>query len=342
MDRRAFLLTAVAAGTAAALEACAAPGTSTPTAGSTPAEAQTAAVTQGGTSVPSLSSLPVLQSAPPTLTPPSGGPPKVVDRLPGTGHNVALTIDDGVSPQVVAAYCDLARATGIRLTFFITGSYPSWTTNRDRIRPLVDSGQIQLGNHTWTHPALPRLTKAAATSEITRCERFLVNTFGVTGKPFLRPPYGARSATSDALAASLGYTTITMWYGSFGDSGLLKADVLLGEARKWLNAQSVVLGHANYPTVTTLYGQLVDLLRERALQTVTLDDVFYGPAGRQRRATLAPTAAVGDLTTGPQPTGAPTPLSSYPPGEDTMPAAGASPTATAAPTKANATATKRR
>lgn len=253
-----------------------------------------------------LSSLPVLQRGTPTLTPTAGGPPRLVDRLPGTGKNVALTIDDGVSPAVVGAYCDLARATGIRLTFFVTGSYPSWTTNRDKIRPLVDSGQIQLGNHTWTHPALPKLGSAAATAEITRCERFLVNTFGVTGKPFLRPPYGARSTSSDALAASLGYTTITMWYGSFGDSGLLKADVLLGEARKWLNAQAVVLGHANYPTVTTLYGQLVDLLRERALQTVTLDDAFYGAAGRNRVATLGPSASTGDLTPGPQPTGAPT------------------------------------
>lgn len=327
MDRRVFLLTAAAAGVAAALGACAgAGGPGAATAGSTPAQphpdppvgdggalqSDTAGAATSGVAAPDLGassvspSWPVLQTGAPSLTAPVGGPPKLIDRLPGIGQNVALTIDDGVSPQVVRAYCDLARATGIRLTFFVTGSYPSWTLNRDALRPLVDAGQVQLGNHTWTHPALTRLGPAAATSEITRCERFLVKTFGVTGKPFLRPPFGAHSTSSDALAAGLGYTAITMWYGSFGDSGLLTADVLLGEARRWLNAQAVVLGHANYPTVTTLYGQLVDLLRERALQTVTLDDAFYGPAGRPRAATPAATDDTRDLAPGPQPTGAPT------------------------------------
>lgn len=39
----------------------------------------------------------------------------------------------------------------------------------------------------------------------------------------------------------------------------------------------LLLGHANTPTVTQLYGQIVDILRERSLSTVTLDDVYFGP-----------------------------------------------------------------
>jgi hypothetical protein len=39
---------------------------------------------------------------------------------------------------------------------------------------------------------------------------------------------------------------------------------------------------ANLPTVIHLYGQIVDILRSRSLQTATLDDVFYAAAGRQR------------------------------------------------------------
>ncbi len=74
---------------------------------------------------------------------------------------MALTADDGTDSRVAKAYIDLARATGIRLTFFVTAAYPSWTEHRDDLRPLVDSGQIQLGNHTWTIPtcvASPRPT----------------------------------------------------------------------------------------------------------------------------------------------------------------------------------------
>ena len=50
-----------------------------------------------------------------------------------------------------AALTEFAKDTGVRLTYFVNGAYV-WTENRDLLRPLVDDGQIQLGNHTWSHP----------------------------------------------------------------------------------------------------------------------------------------------------------------------------------------------
>src|SRR5665647_2644987 len=41
-------------------------------------------------------------------------------------------------------------------------------------------------------------------------QKFLNNTFGVTGKPFMRPPYGARNSNVDSVAANLGYTSIML------------------------------------------------------------------------------------------------------------------------------------
>jgi hypothetical protein len=35
-----------------------------------------------------------------------------------------------------------------------------------------------------------------------------------------------------------------------------------------------VLAHANLPTITRCYDRLAELIAERDLQTVTLDDVF--------------------------------------------------------------------
>ena len=148
---------------------------------------------------------------------------------------------------------------------------------------LVESGQIQLANHTWTHPDLTTLSEGGIIDEITQCENLLRNTYGVTGAPFIRPPYGGRSSYTDSVCAKVGYTTTTMWYGSFGDSGQLTPEVLLGEAQKWLLAQHIVIGHANFPTVTSVYGQIIDILRQRSLQTATLDDVYFGP-GHNRHA----------------------------------------------------------
>jgi peptidoglycan-N-acetylmuramic acid deacetylase len=277
MDRRLFLLT-TAVGVASALGGCG--GSST---GAGAPEAEVPPASPPATTPGPAGALTVLQSGAPAMPGPSEPPGRLVDRLPSrVGNTVALTIDDGTDANVVHAYIDLAKATGIRLTFFVTAVYPSWTQHRDDLRPLVASGQIQLANHTWDHPNLRSKSPADVASQLNRCERFLNNTFGVTAKPFVRPPYGYHNAQTDAAAADAGFSTMVLWLGSLGDSSRLTEDQLLANAKQWLLAQHVVIGHANLPTVTHLYGQIVDILRSRSLQTATLDDVFYGAAGRQR------------------------------------------------------------
>jgi peptidoglycan-N-acetylglucosamine deacetylase len=201
-------------------------------------------------------------------------PGPLIDRLPGRGRTLALTVDDGVSSAVVEAYARFVQASGVRLTFFPNGAYPSWTEHKALLRPLVDSGQVQLGNHTWSHPNLLSCSDSEVAEQISRNERFLRDTFGVSGRPFLRSPFGAHSPRIDRLAAEHGYGVITTWYGSLGDSMLLPASELMANAREWLRPQSIVIGHANHPTVIHLFGQLLELIRQRSLQTVTLDDVF--------------------------------------------------------------------
>ncbi|MBN1091941.1 polysaccharide deacetylase family protein [Blastococcus sp. TML/M2B] len=206
------------------------------------------------------------------LPPPTG----VVTALPGEGDGLALTIDDGTSSEVVAAFAALAVDTGIRLTFFPNGCYRSWEENAATLRPLVESGQVALGNHTWSHPDLTTLDDAGVAEEITRNRDFLEATFGVR-TPFLRPPFGAHDGRTDRIAADLGHPTIAMWNGTLGDSRVLTGAELVGYAREWFTAQAIVVGHANHRSVTTVYGELLDLLRERRLRTVTLADVWAVP-----------------------------------------------------------------
>ena len=285
MQRRDFLL-ALAAGTTGCLSACTAASSASGPSPSAPPSTQaspsaSAPSSQTPSPTPSLSPL-HLQDGPPSLPAPPPAEPVITALPESVGNVVAITVDDGVDSSVVDAYLDFAKDSGVRLTFFVTGTYPSWTDNQAKLAPLVESGQVQLANHTWTHPDLTTLSEGAIIDELTQCENLLRNTYGITGAPFIRPPYGNRNSFTDSACAKMGYTTSTMWYGSFGDSGLLTEDVLLGEAQEWLLAQHIVIGHANFPTVTHLYGQIIDILRERSLMTATLDDVYFGP-GHNRR-----------------------------------------------------------
>ncbi len=201
-------------------------------------------------------------------------PPGVLTRLPGDGNQIALTIDDGTSTAVVAAFAQFCRDSGVRLTFFPNGVNPSWSVNAALLRPMVDSGQIQLGNHTWSHPKLTRIPLPQVADQLQRNADFLRNTYGTDGAPYYRPPYGLHNADVDRVAADQGYTTVALWSTTIGDSRPENATQLVGFATKNFQPQQIVLGHANLPAVTHTYAQLLDIIASRGLQTVTLSDVF--------------------------------------------------------------------
>jgi peptidoglycan/xylan/chitin deacetylase (PgdA/CDA1 family) len=230
------------------------------------------------TPAPTSTTATTTTSAPTSTTPPLPAtvpaPTGVITALPGQGNLLALTIDDGTSSEVVAAYTQFCADSGVRLTFFVNGVYRSWTDNAPALRPLVDSGQVLLANHTWSHPDVTTISSSALTDQITRNDAFLRSTYGAAPEPFFRPPYGHHNARTDRVAADLGHPTITLWEGSLSDSSVITEDFLLGQARLWFKPQHIVIGHANHPAVTHTYPQLLDIIHERALRTVTLADVF--------------------------------------------------------------------
>jgi peptidoglycan/xylan/chitin deacetylase (PgdA/CDA1 family) len=230
-------------------------------------------------SVPS----PVTPVLAPLLPPPNRGSRvvlpggAVLTKLPGNGDLLAWTVDDGADTDVVRLYTQFAKDTGVRLTYFVTGAYRSWTENAALLRPLVESGQIQLANHTWTHPDLTKLSTSQVADELGRTDAFLRNTYGVDAAPYFRPPYGYHNALVDGVAADLGYQVPTLWSGDLRDSAVLSEDQVVNMAYQSFVPQNIVIGHLNHPAITHVYGQLVDLIRSRRLRTVTLNDVFLRP-----------------------------------------------------------------
>ncbi len=257
MDRRAFL-TLLAAGTAVALAGCDALSQTNPV---------------PGTPKPD----PALPPPPPKsarLPVPIGAS---ITDFPGEGRSMALTIDDGTDPDVIAGYTEFCKRTGARITFFITSIYPGWRTHAEAIRPLVESGQIQLANHTYDHPYLTKISKSEIATQLSRCKEFMQNTYGVDGTPYYRPPFGAYNDTVTAVAADLGYTVQALWDGDISDHLILTPEQIIENARKYFREQTIVIGHANHPGVLGAYDGMADIVRERNLSMVTLDDIF-GPA----------------------------------------------------------------
>jgi len=93
-------------------------------------------------------------------------------------------------------------------------------------------------------------------------------------RSYLCAPQGHHDDRVDDLAASVGFTKILMWQGSFEDATLVPQQALLAAARTALLPGSIVLGHGNHPTVTHLFGQLQELITQRRLDPVTVDELL--------------------------------------------------------------------
>ena len=222
----------------------------------------------------------------PTLMPPYFPTPHLdripipggaIHGLPGEGNLVAFTIDDGASSEVVGAYAEFARRSGMRLTFFVTASYPSWTEHAAALRPMIESGQIQMANHTYSHPDFVKSSDARIREELERCGDFIRETFGVEAAPYFRPPYGNYDRRVLAAAASAGYAQAVHWYGSVGDSGPISDENMSMLIDRWFLPQHIVIGHANVGTVLTHFDEIAATIRDRGLQPITLDDLFVRP-----------------------------------------------------------------
>src|SRR4051794_12398847 len=151
MDRR-QLLTVLAVGS---LTACARRLGSTPAPLPAPAPHAVGDATQVPVAQVPVAQVPVALAAATQSPAPTTGAPLLVSELPEAARlagDVALTIDDGFNPETVAAYVEFATATGTHLTFNPNGMYaPIWDRHASALRPLIEAGQVQIGNHTFSH-----------------------------------------------------------------------------------------------------------------------------------------------------------------------------------------------
>jgi peptidoglycan/xylan/chitin deacetylase (PgdA/CDA1 family) len=190
-------------------------------------------------------------------------------------RQIALTVDDGFCAGCVTGYVEFVQRSGVHLTFSPNGLYQhAWAPHAAALRPLIAAGQIQIMNHTFNHPNLTRLPAGTIRQELTSNEAWIHRTFDTSTRPYFRPPYGFHNAKVDQAAASEGFNRTMLWDGSYSDSKLITPQFLLGQARKYLTPGVVLLGHANHPTVLGLFDQILDLIKQRELNPVTLDEMF--------------------------------------------------------------------
>jgi peptidoglycan/xylan/chitin deacetylase (PgdA/CDA1 family) len=100
---------------------------------------------------------------------------------------LAMTFDDGPSAEYTPRLLDMLKARHIKATFFLVGK--NVQAHPELVRRIIAEGH-EVGNHTWDHPQLSKLSDEQATNEIEKTQDAIRAACGVT-PTLLRPPYGA-------------------------------------------------------------------------------------------------------------------------------------------------------
>jgi peptidoglycan-N-acetylglucosamine deacetylase len=241
----------------------------------TPAKAATVA-----TGTPAAATGSASTAAPaklPPIAPARPGTAHVVSAGPASRKAVALTFDDGDCDACIGSLVRGVERTGAHVTFCPNGTYgTAWGHHAAAIRRLIAAGQVAICNHTFSHPDLRGLDAAAVGSQIDRNEAWIEKTFGVTARPYLRPPYGAYNSTVLAEAGPRGFTRILMWSGTLADSSPRTPDYVVAAIKKWARPGAIILGHGNYPATGRAFARIIAALDAMGLRTVTVPELLKG------------------------------------------------------------------
>ncbi|MER6564405.1 polysaccharide deacetylase family protein, partial [Streptomyces sp. NPDC001027] len=159
-------------------------------------------------------------------------------RMTGRGRTMVLTFDDGPDPHYTPGILDTLAEYDVRATFFVCGEMA--VDHQDLLARMADEGHV-VGNHTWSHPLLTRLTRAQIRSEMSRTSDVIEEGYGERPRWF-RAPYGAWNRAAFRIGAELGMEPLA-WTVDTLDWTTPGAGVIVDRVEKGAAPGVVVLSH---------------------------------------------------------------------------------------------------
>ena len=188
---------------------------------------------------------------------------------PTTGNKViALTFDDGPGPHT-AHLLDILDQYGAKATFFLIGSKVSGQASI--VRSIQARGH-QLGNHSWSHPELPKLPVDQIAGEVDRTNEAIRQATGVT-PAILRPPYGAVNGAVLEQLRLRGMSSI-LWSVDTRDWADRNSDIVCSRAVAGARPGAIILMHDIHQTSVGAVPCILSALKQQGYSFVTVQGLL--------------------------------------------------------------------
>ena len=184
------------------------------------------------------------------------------------GKVIALTFDDGPGPYT-AQLLDILDQHGAKATFFLIGSKVS--AQADVLRRMHSRGH-QLGNHSWSHPELPKLPVGQIAGEIDRTNDAIKQATSV--KPtILRPPYGATNSVVLEQLRARGMSSI-LWSVDTRDWADRNSEIVCSRAVAGAHPGAIILMHDIHQTSVGAVPCILNVLKQQGYSFVTVQGLL--------------------------------------------------------------------
>lgn len=183
---------------------------------------------------------------------------------------VALTFDDGPSPDVTPRVLDILREKNARATFFVVGRQVE--RHPELARRVSAEGHV-VGNHTYSHPPLfCFLTPRRLREEVERAQEVIFGATSVRPRHF-RSPVGLRHPILKAALDRVNLVFV-LWRLRTYDTRALTPDELRRRILERVRPGAIVLLHdrrgPGAVAMLTALPDVIDALRARGYEFVTV------------------------------------------------------------------------
>ena len=201
----------------------------------------------------------------------------VVYRGSSERKQIALTFDDNFNASRALATLRALEKEQVPATLFVIGSavraLPA--VNTEIVKGMA-RGLFEVGDHTWSHQVLTRLSSAGMTMQIGGGTDTFRDATGARTVPLFRPPYGSTDSRVAAIAGSEGFRHLVLWDVDprdwAGGSAAAIANHVVGHAHNG----AIVVMHLSAPHTAEAIPDIASRLRAKGYELVTVSTMLRG------------------------------------------------------------------
>ena len=190
-----------------------------------------------------------------------------------TSRYVALTFHGAGSAALASQVLVLTKRLKAPVTVFAVGN---WVEAHPDLATAFHTDGHELANHTYSHPALRRLGRAAVATEISKGAAALDRATGTIGAWFR--PSGTPTPTTLMLeeAAKVGYATVVGYDVDPRDYQDPGTNLVVSRTIAAMQGGSIISLHLGHQGTVDALGPIIIAIRKRGLEPATVTTLLHG------------------------------------------------------------------